>query len=397
MTIATESTPATSSLGYGLFDADNHYYETEDAFLRFPDPRIAHRPPRWIQMDDGSRRLIFGDRLNRFVGADHTFSMVGKPGGLKQGAAGVATQRRSDLEPVWPEFQQRDARLERMTKQGVQSSLFFPTFAVSVESLLADDIEATYANLGSFNQWLDDQWGFDHEGRIYGVPLVSMLAPELATEQIESIAGRGARAFQLRNGPVGGRSPADRVFDPFWRAVSEADLAVVFHSADSSLRWEMAKVWGWGNVNIPARNIPPLHRIIGGQDRAIHDTVAALIYGGLFERFPTLRVATVELGCGWVAPLLRAFEEHGRGGLDTEPADVLRRNFWVTPFEDEDIPALAEAIGPDRIMFGSDYPHTDGLAEPAEFADHLTAFDAVTVRKIMHDNVRRLIEPTWAG
>jgi len=173
-------------------------------------------------------------------------------------------------------------------------------------------------------------------------------------------------------------------------------VAVLFHASDDAYRWDMAKVWGWGNVNIPARNIPPLHRIVAGPDRSIHDTIAAFVYGRLFERFPTLRFATVELGCAWVPDLLRDFERFGRGDLDEDPAETFRQHFRVVPFEDEDITGLAASVGVDRIMFGSDYPHTDGLAEPVSFADHLTSFDADTVRMIMRDNVRSLIAPRSA-
>jgi predicted TIM-barrel fold metal-dependent hydrolase len=389
----TETQPVAAALGYGLFDADNHYYESEDAFLRYVDPRIEHRAPRWVQMDNGTRRLIFGDRMNRFVGADHTFSMVGKPGGLKQGEAGVVAQQRSNLEPARAEYRERDARLARMNEQGLEASLFFPTFAVSVEALLVDDVEATYANLHAFNQWLDEDWGFHYQDRIYGVPLVSLLDPLRAVEELDFVVSRGAPAIQLRTGPIAGRSPADAIYDRFWSAVAEADVAVLYHASDDSYRWEMAKVWGWGNVNIPARNIPPLHRLVAGSDRSIHDTIAALVYGGLFERFPTLRCATVELGCAWVPELLRDFERFGRGDLDEDPKQTFVRHFRVVPFEDEDITGLAAAIGVDRIMFGSDYPHTDGLADPASFADHLAGFDADAVRKIMRDNARTLIAP----
>jgi predicted TIM-barrel fold metal-dependent hydrolase len=390
----TESSSASTPLGYGLFDADNHYYEKEDAFLRHVDPRIAHRAPRWVQMDNGARRLIFGDRMNRFVGADHTFSMVGRPGGLKQGLAGVVSQSRSDLEPVRAEFQERDARLARMNEQGLEASLFFPTFAVSVEALLIDDVEATYANLHAFNQWLDEDWGFNFQDRIYAVPLVSLLDPFRAVDELDFVVSLGARAIQLRSGPIVGRSPADPIYDRFWAAVADADVAVLYHTSDDSYRWEMAKVWGWGNVNIPARNIPPLHRIIAGSDRSIHDTIAALIYGKVFERFPKLRLATVELGCAWVPELLRNFEHFGPGDLDEDPVEVFRRHFSVVPFEDEDLAGLAAAIGVDRIMFGSDYPHTDGLAEPASYADHLQSFEADAVRRIMRDNARTLITPS---
>jgi predicted TIM-barrel fold metal-dependent hydrolase len=381
-----------AALGYQLFDADNHYYEPEDAFLRYMDPRIAHKAPRWVQVvDGGAKRLVFGDRLNRFFGADHTFSMVGPAGFLSQGQAGEVSKRKPELRPPSPEYRDRDARLAVMNRQGLEATLLFPSFGVSVEQLVADDVEATYAHLHAFNRWLDDDWGFDYRDRIYGVPLLSLLDPFLAVEELEFVVARGARVVHLRPGPVAGRSPADRLFDRFWTAVTEADVAVAFHACDAPYRHDLARIWGWGNVNVPARNIPPLQRVIAGLDRTIHDTVASLVYGKLFERFPTLRLATIELGCAWVPELCRNFDRAGRGDLAEDPIDTFRRHVWVAPFDHEDLAGLAAAIGTNRVLFGSDFPHTDGLAEPASYADALKDFEDETVRKIMHDNARELV------
>jgi predicted TIM-barrel fold metal-dependent hydrolase len=70
---------------------------------------------------------------------------------------------------------------------------------------------------------------------------------------------------------------------------------------------------------------------------------------------------------------------------------VLKRHVWVSPFEDEDLTLLATLMGTDRMMFGSDFPHTDGLAAPVTYKDALESFDADVVRKIMHDNARALV------
>lgn len=393
MTVTSEAADSRASqLGYQVFDADNHYYETEDAFLRYSDPKLANNRPRWVEMTDGGgKRLVFADRLNRFLGADQTFSFVGRPGGLVQGQAGVVRQRKENLIPTPAYCQHRDARLEVMDSQGVESTLLFPTFAVSVESLVVDDVDLTYGNLHAFNLWLDDEWGFNYQDRIYGVPLLSLLDPFRAVEELELVLSKGARAVHLRPGPVGGHAPADGRFDAFWKLVVDADAAVVFHSCDDPYRYELGRIWGWGNVNVPARHIPPLHRIIAGYGRPIHDTLAALIYGKLFERFPGLRVATIELGSDWVAGLVQDFERAGRGDLDQDPLETLRQHVWIAPFEDEDIAALAEVVGIDRIMMGSDFPHTDGLAEPTSFADHLGHLDQEGVRKVMRDNACQLI------
>jgi predicted TIM-barrel fold metal-dependent hydrolase len=317
--------------------------------------------------------------------------VVGRPGGLAQGRAAVQRQHRENLEPIRPEFRERDARLQVMDRQGIESTLLFPTLAVSVEQLIADDVEMTYGNLHAFNQWLDDDWGFNYQDRIYGVPLMSLLDPFQSVDELEFVVSRGARVVHLRPGPVAGHSPADRLYDRFWQSVADADVAVAFHTSDDSYRHELARIWGWGNVNVPARHIPPLQRIIAGYGRSIHDTLASLIYEKLFERFPTLRVATVELGCAWLPTLFRNFEQAGRADLDEDPIDIFRRHIWVTPFESEDILGLAESIGVERVLFGSDYPHTDCLAEPASIVDSLQSFDRAALRRILHDNARELL------
>jgi predicted TIM-barrel fold metal-dependent hydrolase len=90
---------------------------------------------------------------------------------------------------------------------------------------------------------------------------------------------------------------------------------------------------------------------------------------------------------------VRDFEQYGKGDLDQEPIDIFKEHFWVTPFESEDIKYLADVVGVDRILFGSDYPHTDGLAEPASVLDYLGDFDDEAVRKIVHGNARELVTP----
>jgi predicted TIM-barrel fold metal-dependent hydrolase len=379
-------------LGFRLFDADNHYYEPEDAFLRYLEPVLKHKAPRWVQLDGGQRRLIFGDRMNRFVGADHTFSKIGKPGILNSAKGpGESGASYGELEACRPEYRSRDARLALMDEQGIEAAMLFPTLAVSFEQLVYDDVDATYANLRAFNRWLDDDWGFAEQERIYGVPMMSLLHPFRAIDELAYVVDRGARVVHLRPGPVSGRSPADTIYDGFWKAVVEADVAVVFHATDDPYRYEMARIWGWGNVNVPARNITPLQHIVAGHERCIHDTFAALLYGKLFERFPDLRLASIELGMSWVPPLLDNLDQRGRGDLDEDPIETFKHNVWVNPFENEDLAWLAAAIGTDRILFGSDYPHTDGLAEPVTYTDALKSFDEEAVRKIMYDNARALV------
>src|SRR6516225_4028610 len=97
-----------------LFDSDTHYYEAEDAFLRYLDPALKHKAPRWVRIEDnGQKRLLFADRMNRFMGADQTFARVGKPGVLRQKGPGDRAAY-GELEECQSEYQVRDARLQWM-------------------------------------------------------------------------------------------------------------------------------------------------------------------------------------------------------------------------------------------------------------------------------------------
>jgi len=76
-----------------------------------------------------------------------------------------------------------------------------------------------------------------------------------------------------------------------------------------------------------------------------------------------------------------------------DPLDALREHCWVAPYYEDDIDLLRDLIGAERILFGSDYPHAEGLAEPLSFVDELKKFSGDEIRKIMQANGRSLVEP----
>ena len=104
--------------------------------------------------------------------------------------------------------------------------MVFPSHAVCVEGPMQPDVEASLEVLRAFNRWLDEDWGFAYQNRIFGVPFLSLSKLDRAIVELEWVISRGARVITLRNGPVftpeGCRSPADPAFDPFWARVAEA-------------------------------------------------------------------------------------------------------------------------------------------------------------------------------
>lgn len=130
------------------------------------------------------------------------------------------------------------------------------------------------------------------------------------------------------------------------------------------------------------------------EDRAIYDTMASLIVHGVFFRHPALRVASIENGSDWVhllAKRLRKKANQAPSAFPEDPLEVLRRNVWVTPYYEEDIRALSDKIGVSHILFGSDWPHGEGLAEPIQFANELAGLNDTDVRAIMRQNALTLL------
>jgi predicted TIM-barrel fold metal-dependent hydrolase len=232
--------------------------------------------------------------------------------------------------------------------------------------------------------------------------MLSLLDLGFAVDELERVLALGARAVHLKPGPVYGRSPADPHFDPFWARAAEAGIPVVFHTGDTGYHELYASQWG-EPARSPTHRTSMLQHAIAGVDRAASDTIAALILHNLFGRFPTLSVATVELGASWVPSLVahldKAFRSAGHrttlgGTLTDHPVELLRRHVHVCPFPEDDIDDLVARLGPDRVLFGSDWPHPEGLAVPLDFAaliDRVDRLDAAGRTAVMRGNAARLL------
>jgi predicted TIM-barrel fold metal-dependent hydrolase len=385
-----------SDLPYQLIDADNHYYESRDAFTRHMPASKQH-----LAIHEEGRRIVIGDRPFTFL--RHNYDRVNRPGALRQMLrtlkSGDVEEARSPEEDVRPEYVDRTARLAVMDRQGIEAALLFPTLAVCVEHFMKDDPEQLYANLEAFNRWLDDDWGYAHQDRIFAAPLISLLDVDRAVAELDRVLALGARVVSLRPGPAYGRSPADPHFDPFWARVNEAEVLIGLHIGESGYNQRFSTAWG-------EQADPPSHEQSAFQwtcfygDRPIMETVAALVLHNLFGRFPNVRIASVENGSLWVPYLLAALDKMkgmGRNGpwlggyVAGRPSEVVKRHVFVSPYHEEDIPSLVRLLGAGQVLFGSDFPHPEGLAEPAEFADALVGLDDADIRLIMRDNTRALL------
>ncbi len=389
-----------TDLGFDAFDADNHYYEAEDAFTRHIEPAMAKRCMQWAEID-GRKRLLVGGQINRFI-PNPTFDPVARPGCLDEyfrGKSPAEDMRAAfgELEPINPAYRDRDARLALMDQQHLAGTFMFPTLGVGMESSLEHDRPAMLAAFRAFNRWVDDDWGLNHLDRIYTAPYITLSDVDWAGEELDWALDRGARLINLRASSVldpvqGRRSLGHPDFDRFWAKVNDAGITVSFHSGDAGYSFLFGH-WGL-STEFESFRYDPLRSLL--THSPISDTVASLIADGVFARHPDIRIATIENGSEWVGPLFKklrkAYGQHAHAFAE-DPTETFRRHVFVSPYYEDDLFELRDMIGADHMLFGSDYPHAEGLADPVTFLADLDGFPDDEIRLIMRDNAQGLVLP----
>jgi len=386
------------TLDIPVFDADNHMYETKEALTKhLPDPykgAIDYVDVR------GRTKIVVRGQISNYI-PNPTFDVVARPGAqedyFRHGNPEGKSRREIFGEPMRaiPAFREPAPRVELMDEQGIDRALMFPTLASLVEERMRDDPELIHVVVHALNEWMYETWQFDYQGRIFATPVISLPIVEKAIEELEWVVERGAKAVLIRPAPVPGlrgpRSFGLEEFDPFWEKVVEHDILVGMHSSDSGYERYTNDWMGSNSEMLPFQ--PQAFRMLS-QWRPIEDAVGALICHGALSRFPQLKVAVIENGSSWVEPLMKSFKDlYKKMPQDflEDPIEVMKRNIYVSPFWEEDLVALGELIGVDHVLFGSDYPHPEGLADPASYVDQLAGAPEETVRKIMGGNLARLM------
>ena len=393
-------------LDYGIFDCDTHCYETRDAFTRYLPKEYLDRAITPVRNAAGEEILLAGRRVATFNSEQGMgYDLAYRPGSLKemlkQMGSGNPDETYEPL-PMLPEFIERAPRLRQLESQGVERCVLFPAGGALAAEHYVSDTDALYANLRSFNRWYDETWGFNHEDRIYATALLSLRDLERSVAVTEEILAMGAKVVLLPTGPAYGRSPGDPYFDPIWSRLNEAGVTVAFHimpfwyfdaispawghTTDPSA-WHMS-AWQWMNVY---------------GERPIVETLSALIFDNIFGRYPNLRVLVAEHGAAWVPNTLIHMDKSrgmGRNGpwiggrLDERPSRIFKEFVRVAPYPEDDIPWIVENLGGDDgcLVMGSDFPHAEGMAEPADFVKLLDPLDEATKRRIMRGNAETLFD-----
>jgi len=383
-----------------IFDADNHLYETGDALTRYL-PKQYEGFVTYVQVN-GRTKLAINNRISESI-PNPTFEVVAPPGSFADYFAGKNPEGRTLREMAGTPVRAIDAyrsaapRLELLDATGIDAALMFPTLASLIEVNLLDDPDMTCTVVHAYNQWLLDEWTFDYQQRIFATPVVNPCIPERGIAELDWVLEHGAKVVLLRPGPVAGtrgtRSPFLAEFDSFWSRIAESGVLVAMHASDSGYQRHANEWEGDGRDMQPFAPRPFTDAVNTG--RPISDTVTSAICHGMLSRFPTIRLLSVENGGSWALPCLKSLEKtYGKmpKAFAEHPTEVFLRNIYINPFWEDSLEALIDVMTPEHILFGSDYPHPEGLAEPFEWVEELSAHHPEPeVRKIMGGNMYDLL------
>ena len=390
-----------TTIDFGLFDCDNHLYEPADAVTKYLPKEYLDRAITPVTLANGEQGLLAGGRL--VTGLDHPIDKAHRPGALREMLRQMKSGKPTDtyqLEDLKPEYLERQPRLALMDEQGIESAILYPATMGTMAENYVRGIKPLYVNLHSYNRWLHETWGFDYENRIYTPAVLSLRDLDSAVEELDHVLGLGAKLVMLNAGPAYGRSPADPYFDPFWSRINEAEASVAFHIGEFWYNEHIAPAWGLDPEPVFFQMSAWQWQNCWGE-RAIEDTLSALIFDNLFGRFPNIHAVVSEFGAEWVPHFVRHMDKSrgmGRRGpwiggkLPDRPSIVFQQHVRVTPYPEDDVVKIVRDLGQcDSIVMGSDFPHGEGLARPIEFADLLQDLSDDEQRKILRENALVLV------
>ncbi len=213
---------------------------------------------------------------------------------------------------------------------------------------------------------------------------------------------RGAKIFLIRIAPVptwkGRKSFALPEFDPFWQRVQELDLVVGMHSGDNDDPQRYRNDWdGIHSDALPFKHPgSPAFARMAVEQSLVQDGVASIIGHGLATRFPKLRFMPVEFAATWIRPFIqriRAAYDETPVLFDEDPFEVFKRNIYVHTFHEAHPKGLLDiGIPADHLMFGSDFPHPEGMSDPLAYSEVVADLPDDTQALIMGGSIEKAMK-----
>ncbi len=346
-----------------VIDADSHLFERRTLWQEHTPSSRRALALRIVDDELGYAWLCSGDERIEVLG-------VHRPGDAAQSGR-FRDRLRRGLGPEVPydempaDYSDPTARLATLDRLGIDEAVLLPNCGIMWERALAHDVEATTVNMAAWNRWAADV-GHEGRGRLHPVGHLTLAEPSWAVEEVARLRAGGVRLAMVAPALAQGRRLSHPDHERVWAALADHGVAVVFHVGQYDPAFDPA--WNEGD---PDWSNPFLSSVLLWSAPAL--ALADLAGRGVLARHPALRVGVLELMSAWVPLFLvqldgafrfhRSFNGEPLTAMELAPGEYVRRQVRVASFPVEHPEALAASAG-DLFMFGSDYPHPEGLADP---------------------------------
>ena len=378
-----------------VIDADTHMTEAHDLWTKRAPARWVGRVPHVTQVEGAATWVVDGAVLGR-AGAGGVVDKNGNKGRTFEGLYEweIEQAHAAAYDPV--------ARVELMDDIGVWAQIIYPGVVglggQNLASLVAD-VDLRMWCLETFND-ANGELQAASGNRLLPMALLPAWDIDACVREAHRAHALGLRGVNLTADPqdVGAPDLASRAWDPLWEACSALALPVHFHIGASLTTMNYFGTYPWDSHDDDTK------LAIGGALLFIGNArvVVNIICSGMLERFPDLKIVSVESGVGWIPFILEALDyemtenaPHAKAALSLSPSEIFRRQIYATTwFERTDLPALIASVGEDNIMFETDYPHPTCLyPDPLKTAEeNMRDLTPAVQRKILGETAMKLYQ-----
>ncbi|MGH7823727.1 MAG: amidohydrolase family protein [Candidatus Binatia bacterium] len=389
---------------FKLISADGHLNDPPAAWERV-QKQYGDRAPKVVEDPPGMKGLwLFAGDLKPAPCSNPSVGfLVGKPEGVtgmqvdQLGDDTITRFRESFRYEDHPASWEPAARLKEQDRDGVEAEVLFSSWTRTFYSFTDGDFQR--ACFRSYNLWLHEFCTYNPK-RLIGVPLVSVLNVETAVQDIHEYAKLGFKGVQLPSGFKEG-AYYNSEYEPIWNALEDTNLLAIVHSG--SVQGGGSRRW-FAKLN-SADEWPAFFQ--HQRQTMIKTVIGQMIFSGLFDRHPKLKVACTEFDAGWLAVIVQQVDYHygpkktAHGTtideelkLELPPSEYFKRNLWFTFMDDRAAALTTPIYGEDNFMWSSDYPHA---ACTTPYSQQIVermcrGLDPAVKRNLGRENVNRLYD-----
>lgn len=361
-----------------VVDCDSHVMEPPDLWREYLEPEFRDRAIR-IEVEGGVEKLVIGEHVV-------LQGVLAALGGAHVERERLFTGGLTYMDGCPPASYEPSARVALLDDWNVDVGIMFPT--IGILPFPTDDHDLASAYCRAYNRWQAD-FRDGAPGRVAPIAVVNWRDVEGAVQELEWCLARGFRGLFVPPETIDGKRPGQEDFDPLWARLEEADVPGCLHVI---VRFDGTAFQAWGQT----RPGPVFGFGLGGTGQLIPG-MASLVVDGVMERFPRIKVVSVEAGCGYAAYLMDRLDEkcqffrHAQS-FSMLPSEYIRRNcYFVAEPEERTIGAMLDLVGEDRIMWGSDFPHVDSTLEaPALIRRSLEGLSEERQAAVLGENARKV-------